>query len=283
MLVAKSWPQQFIPFSRRRKDTDSCVITNALPKNGTYFINSIVERLGHWENIQAHIIPGEWYTTPLEGDFIFTECLERFSIKKLVNGQFIAAHLPWSRDAEQVIGKVTPTRRVKHVFLYRDPRDALVSYMKFITHSPTYYRTPRARARQDFMQEKLSNDDERLTFVIQERQEHYSVKYDYLAYEPWLSSRNCCAIKFEELFTEFTGIKENGFGNVLEKLFDYLEIDTSAIDPIRFHTSVHGKSITASGEKNKIGQYKHYLKAQHYNMLDNSGFRKILDTFGYEW
>jgi hypothetical protein len=92
VLVAKSWPQQFIPFSRQRKETDSCVITNALPKNGTYFINRIIERLGHWENVRAHIIPGEWYTAPSEGDFIFTECLERFSIQKLVNAQFVAAH-----------------------------------------------------------------------------------------------------------------------------------------------------------------------------------------------
>jgi hypothetical protein len=62
-----------------------------------------------------------------------------------------------------------------------------------------------------------------------------------------------------------------------------LEIDVNAIDPVAFYNSVCEKGFTASGEKNKVAQYKRYFKEHHYNMLDNSGFRKTLDIFGYEW
>ncbi len=282
-LITKSWLQQFTPFSRQHKDTDTCVITNGIPKSGTYFINKIIEALGKWENIRIHIIPGEFYTVPVNGDFIYYECLPRFSVKRLLNGQFIAAHLPFTEDLDQVMGNVTFRRRIKHILFYRDPRDTLVSYTRFVTYSPNYYRTQIARAKQDFMRTNYSNDDDRLTHIIKERADNYSVKYDYLAYEPWLHSPNCCAIKFEDIYTEFIGIKENGFGNVLRKLFDYLEIDAGSIDPTSFYNSVYGKSITASDEKNKVAQYKRYFKEQHYNMIDNPEFRKVLDAFDYNW
>ena len=280
---AKSWPQQFIPFSRQQRDTDTCIITNAIPKSGTYFMNKIVGYLGKWENIGVHIIPGEWYTVPVHGDFIYSKCSEPFSVKKLRNGQFIAAHLPWRETIEQVIENATSARRIKHVFLYRDPRDTFVSYMRFVTNSPNYFRTADARAKQKFMRENFSNDDDRLSFIMKERKQHYSAKYDYVEYEPWLRSRNCCAVSFEDLYTEFIDIKENGFGKVLRKLFNYLEVDIDTIDPVGFYNNVYGKSLTASDEKNKIGQYQRYFKACHYRMIDNSGFRKILDAFGYEW
>jgi hypothetical protein len=90
----------------------------------------------------------------VQDDFVFHECLPQDSVKKLLNGQFVAAHLPWSKKLEQVIEDITPTRRVKHVLMYRDPRDTFVSYMKYVTNSPSYQRTPRARARQNFMREK---------------------------------------------------------------------------------------------------------------------------------
>jgi hypothetical protein len=144
----------------------------------------------------------------VQDDFVFHECLPQDSVKKLLNGQFVAAHLPWSKKLEQVIEDITPTRRVKHVLMYRDPRDTFVSYMKYVTNSPSYQRTPRARARQNFMREKFSNDDDRLTYVIQERKDDYSEKYDFLKYEPWLHSSHCCAFKFEDMYMEFVAIKE---------------------------------------------------------------------------
>lgn len=283
MFKVKSWSLQFTPFSSQQRNTNSCLITNAIPKSGTYFINKIAECLDKWEDTKVQINFDFWYTITPQGDVGVFKCLLPFSVKKLRNGQLAAAHLPWSENLEQVIENVTTTRRIKHVFLYRDPRDALVSYMRFVTYSSIYTRTPEARAKKNFFQNNFANDDDRLTYLIQERMDNYSVKYDFLKYEPWLRSPHSCAIKFEELYSELLEIKENGFGNIFKKLFNYLEVDISAIDPVNFYNSVHENSLTASGEKKKISQYKRYFKDEHYKMLDNADFRKILDVFRYEW
>lgn len=279
----KSWPLQFTPFSCQQRNTGNCLITNAIPKSGTYFINRIAEYLDKWEDTKIQINPDFWYTLPPQGDLGVFKCLPQFSVKKLRNGQMVAAHLPWSEHLEQVIENVSSTRRIKHVFLYRDPRDMLISYMRFVTYSAIYNQTPAARAKKKFFQENFSNDDDRLTYLIQERKDNYSVKYDFLKYEPWLRNRQSCAIKFEELYLEFLDIKENGFGNIFKKLFDYLEININTVNPINFYNCVYENSLTASGEKKKLSQYKRYFKDEHYKMLDNADFRKILDVFGYEW
>jgi hypothetical protein len=283
---AKSWLLQFTPFSHQCRNTNNCIIGNGIGKSGTYFLNRIIECLDHWENIKVHILPHGWMFTKLlqvQDDFVFHKCVPQYSVKKLRNGQFVAAHLPWDKKLEQVIENTKPMRRIKHILMYRDPRDTFVSYMRFVI-SPTYYWSPKARARHDFVKNNFSNDDDRLTYIIQKRIKN--PRCDFSRYEPWLKSSNCCTISFEELLTEFLdklATKENQFGNVLKKIFDYLEVDVSTIDPINFYRCVYGKSITASEEKNKIGQYKRYFKEHHYKMLDNPEFRKILDVFGYEW
>ena len=279
------------PFSCRQKDIDSCILTNAIPKSGTYLINRIVECLDNWENTEVQINYDFYYTFPAHGEAGVFECLSSSSLKKLLNGQLVAAHLPYSKDLEEVIKEVNPARRIKHIFLYRDPRDIFVSYTRYVTYSPSYTRTPKARAKQKFMQENFSNDADRLTYIIQEKKDNYSVdkdtyniKYDFLKYAPWLQSQPTCAIKFEELYVELLKVKEKGiFGDIFTRLFNYLEMDVSTIVPIKFYNCVHEKSFTASGEKNKIAQYKHYFKECHYKMLDNPEFKKILDVFGYEW
>lgn len=270
------------PFAQQRKEADTCVVTNGIPKSGTYFIHKIVAYLGRWKNIRVHIIPGEWYTVPPEGDFIYTQAPEHSSVQRILNGQFVAAHLPWTQELEDVMRENLPTRRIKHILLYRDPRDMLVSYTRFVTNSPTYRRTAAARAKQDFMRLNFSTDKERLTYIIQERLDNYSEKYDYLQYEPWLRSPQCCAIRFESLYTEFRELPRNGLGDVLNKLLAYLNVDISSIDPIDFYMNVFGISLTASEEENKIGQYTRYFEPHHYEMLEQSNYPQAIKLFGYE-
>jgi hypothetical protein len=154
--------------------------------------------------------------------------------------------------------------------------------MRFVTYSSVYNKTPAARARKKFFQENFCNDDERLTYLIQERMNHYSRKYDLLKYEPWLHHPQTCAMKFEELYLEFMQIEKNGFGPLFNQLFCYLDIDIKSLDPVSFYKNTHENSLTASGKKTKISQYKYYFKEEHYELLDNDNFNNILNAFGYK-
>jgi len=252
-LATKSWGSHFHPFTPQRKNTENCMITNAIPKSGTYFINRIVECLGHWQDTQVQINPAFYYRIPLCGEMKKVSCLSQDAVKKLRNGQFAAAHLPWNKALERVIEEPIKSSKIRHLFIYRDPRDVLVSYMRYVTYSPNYTRTPKARARQNFMQNNFSTDRERLTYMIEERICNTKARHDFLQYVPWLNHPHCCAISFEALNAEFLShlnTNRGEFGVVLKRIFAYLEVNPSHVEPRHFYTDVYGKSLTATGKKN---------------------------------
>lgn len=287
ILLARSPHQCFTPFSPDRKETDSCVIGNGIPKSGTYLIASILNNLGKWENIGIHVNPTHWDELRLGPDGGTHRCLAQFSVQKLRNGQMVAGHLPWSKGLESSIAQVTNTRRMKHVMIYRDPRDTLVSYMNFVAYPERYSGGTNSTPEQRFLREEFSNDDDRLGYIINQRMGYYLPGNGkgprYLNFEPWLHSAHCYAVKFEQIYPELRKLKENGFGDVLKGLLNYLEIDDTRVNPVDFYDNVYGKSPTASSEQDKVGQYKRVFKIQHYDLLDNPDFKSLLHTFGYEW
>ena len=272
------WGGQFTPFSRGKKDSDCCVITNGIGKSGTHLLDSILKYLGAWENIGVWIGVGDWRSSsrpqrPHLG-------AQRFAIKKMRNGQMAAGDLPWSEPLARSFREDSPARRIKHLMIYRDPRDRIVSMMNWITYKDTYSITsaPSDINVQRFMEDSFSSDDERLTHVIQQ------LKYDTVPrFIPWLQDPNCFPVRFEELYPEILDLEDNVMGDFLKRLLNYLEIDPDTIDPIDFFDKVNGKSATASQVRNKVGQYKRVFKDHHYALLDNPEFRNLLTGFGYEW
>ena len=278
LLVPYSWPQQFTPFSQQSTPADSCVLANAIPKSGTHLLKSIANYLGKWENIRVHVNHESWDTEFDGGGGRFHDCLIRYSVRKLRNGQLVSAHLPWSEGVENTLAQQTPARRVKHLFMCRDPRDTIISRLNEGAYLKTYVTDGTTRRHRQFMLENFANDDERLTYLLKRRQPSA-----IMSYEPWLHSPNCLALKFEDLYPDIVATRDRRLGDTLKKLFEYLEIDASAIDLQEFHDNVNGKSITASDVEDKVGQYKRVFKDQHYALIDNQEFENVLQTFGYGW
>ena len=278
VLLIKSPLAQFTPFSAGKTAADSCVIGNGVPKSGTYLVHSIVAYLKKWEDIGIHIDPMDWRTVPTHGEPTVHRCLSQFAVNKLRNGQLVAAHMPWSKSLEKRIGTATASRRVKHVLMYRDPRDIFVSWMRWTTYPEGPVEGTIGKKRQRFMTESFSNDDERLAYVIQNRKECFGP-----GFLPWLQNPHCMAIKFENLYPEVLGLKDGVIGDVLRRLFNYLEVETSRIDPVDCFDRVHGQSRTASSEPDKVGQHRRVFKDFHYTMLDTPDFRSILNDYGYAW
>jgi hypothetical protein len=272
--LAWSFGQQFTPFASRRTSTDSCVIGNGIPRSGTYLVNNILQNLGGWENIGVHINGRTWDTWQRDGRVTIHPCVARFALQKLRNGQIVGAHLPWSRELEKAMGRVTVQRRIKQVFIHRDPRDTFVSYLSWVTTSERFLTTAGGKEFRKFMLEKFDNDDQRLSYIIGQPQHSHSV---YQSYAPWLQSPRCLAVKFEELYSEISDLKDGIVGPVLGQLLRYVEIDVAGVDLTEFHSRVFGQSVT------EIGRYKKVFKDQHYALLDNPEFKNTLRTFGYEW
>ena len=89
----------------------------------------------------------------------------------------VAAHLVWAKGLERSIAHVTNTRRMKHVLIYRDPRDTLISYMNFMAYPERYSGGNNNTPQQRILREELSNDDDRLSHIIYVRRGLYSARH----------------------------------------------------------------------------------------------------------
>ena len=283
--LATSPLQQFIPFSTLRTDTDSCVITNGVPKSGTFLLKSIVVYLNQWADFGAHLHPTNWQTLARAwGEPTEHTCTPRYALRKLRNGQVVSGHLHWTSGLEREIRRTSPERRIKHLFIYRDQRDVFVSNMNSSARSENYlkYSGSDAKNQRKYLEEKFSNDDELLAYFIQYKRD-LGLKNGIREFLPWLYSPNCLALKFEDLYQDIVGLREGFWGDTLVGILDYLEVAKDDIDPSEFYDGVYGKSHNASDEEHKIGQYKRVFKDQHYALLDEPEFRETLQLFGYTW
>ena len=179
-----SWYQQLEPFSNIKNQVDTCVIGNGIPKSCTYLINRTIEFLGEYKNSKVHINSLHWDVVPDSRDIVMNFCLPGFAIKKLKNRYFAAAHLPWSNGVERSIAHVTDRRHIKHVFMYRDPRDTFIGCMNFLTYSSLSWKAESSRKEHKFLVEFFSSDEERLAYIIGKRR-----TYKFSKYSPWLTNQ----------------------------------------------------------------------------------------------
>ena len=268
-------------FSASRGRADSCVLGNGIPKSGTYLINRVVEFLGLWENLHVHVGERKWvqYEPEESGREPVTHPgLPPDMVQKLRNGQFVAAHLPHSPELERVIARTKPNRRIRHLLIYRDPRDIFVSYTRFATYMEAYAATPSSREHQRFLREELADDDERLSHIIEKQ-----MRYPYEKFLPWLENPHCLALKFEQLYPEVLAAGQGRLGPVISGALTYLGVDPSGVDPQALFKFVAHRSKTASAETEKVRQFEKYFKPEHYRQIDRPEFRRLVEDLGYRW
>lgn len=262
-------------FPKSRGKAETCVIGNAIPKSGTYLLNSILRHLGAWQKTDIHFLDHRTFQFHEDKDTTSFILPAYKAIRVLQNGQMAAAHLHHTK----LLAKVIDTNpKVRHIFQYRDPRDCFVSYARFMTYSSTAAHWSRPRKEQEFLKTFFKNDEDRLTYSIIEIMK----REDWDSYLPWLTHRNTFCVRFEEVYSELLRLSDQGFGPTLSNLLKYLGFSADNLDPIEFQSAVLGSGKTASSEVNKIGQFKRHFTDFHYQLLDNPVFQKVLQDFGYE-
>ena len=254
----------------------TCVIGNALPKCGTYLLNSILKYLDKWADTGIHLTDACTFDFRNAGraPLIAEPPLDvmRHYAKP---GQIYAGHLSWHNGLSKEL-----QRRpfIRHVFMVRDPRDACISYMRYATSHPVFTQvSPNERVRV-LMEDFLTSDDDRLFYAIL----RYFLIFNWDPYIPWMSDASTYFIRFEDLYTEVCDAEQVGFGPVLCGLFKHLGYDDAQLNPKEFAAGVLGAGRTSTGEKNKVAQYKRVFKPRHLELIDNEPFQRLLKTWGYE-
>lgn len=97
-------------------------------------------------------------------------------------------------------------KRIRRVFIVRDPRDMIISYLNFILSTETHIHHP-------YFTKHLKSTEERLMKLIagftetREISRQYglesigygNVNYHYIRYLRWMKDPNCCVVRYENL------------------------------------------------------------------------------------
>jgi hypothetical protein len=252
--------------------SESIIVGNAIPKSGTYLLNSIIKTLELWGNPDIHFLGSNAFlmSETHDSEFVAIDALNGLS--SLPNGVSVAAHLHYSPK----LSALFEGPRYKHIFQYRDFRDVFVSYATFYAYGKNTGHWERPRQEQKFYQEFFKEHRDRVSYSICKMMENFGFE----EYAGWLNDDNTLCVRFEDVYTELVNAEELGFGPSLRALLRYLEVDYLNLHPGMFSKSVLGSGKTESGVIKKVRQFEQIFEEEHYRLLDNDRFKRLMDQFG---
>jgi hypothetical protein len=188
-------PRQ-VPRAKRRLTADPGeyarnppVFVNSFPKSGTHLLLQILEAIPRKTHYGSFIA-----TTPTLTFRQRSPRSHRRLIERIAPGELIPGHLYYRPEHHALL----VAKRCTHYFIYRDPRDVVVSEAHYLTYMNRWHRLHRYF-------KGLANDRERITFSIL-GSSYRKVPYDYpdIAerfgwYRGWLEQPDVCCLTFEEL------------------------------------------------------------------------------------
>ncbi len=234
-------PRIIFSILNSRNNSFSAILCNSFPKSGTHLLIQILE-----------VLPGikDWgYFLASTPSFRFREIPpSRMAkkINKIVGDELVGAHLHYSDAILNAIEK----NNLIHFFIYRDPRDVVISEAHYLTDMNSWHYLSKYF-------KSLPDLPRRIDFsilgteMIQLKVEYPNIAQRFYKYKPWISCTNVCAIRFEDLISEKREkviskiyrfyIERTSTSNYIEE-YDFLSKVTFNINPANSHTFRSGKS-----------------------------------------
>jgi hypothetical protein len=248
------------------------VICNSVPKAGTYLLVELVKALGGHVDIGYHCYTSSISKVHRDGRFDSERRIPApLWSSSLKPGYLCAAHVEYDALYEQ---QLLSCKQHKMLFIIRDPRDLVISWVDFIYNSLSY---PKMRKWNEVARErgKLSFPDDASQIASTIRSLPSSGISKYLS---WIDSPACLTVRFEDLYAELSDENKTDFP-VLNSICDYLEISRRSPSDL---VGAIGSGLTESGRKKKVGIYKdRIISAQHLAMLIEEDFQRLVVEFGY--
>lgn len=210
--------------------SDAKILIISVPKSGTHLLGKVIS-----------LITGQQHKTPgLYGKRI------EWVIKPLIHlnnaGKFSHVHTAYSNTGIEILRK----NKVTSFFIYRDPRDQIISWMH---HGNAI----------------VMNADQQIKYAL-----NPSILYMFATsgvsglYEtrmPWAHNKNICAIRFEDLI----GSKGNGSDEkqheTIQRIAHHLGITLTEAEIASIVGQLFGG--TATFHEGKIGSWRDYFTHEH--------------------
>lgn len=249
------------------------IIINSVPKSGTYLLTQLIRALG------AYSLPGELhfndqhYSTgnDRKGALKVIKRHAPESLSALQANQAAPAHLTWSHALENAL----LNQNTGMFFMYRDPRDIMISYAKFATYSEIYRRQTKGHKQYYEFLMTLPNDQRRTEHVLR----HRLFLFQFFENAPWLLSPAAIPISFETLYSDIAALREGKVGTTIQMILTKLGMAQLSCKPVDLFSQVFNKGKTAMGEK-ASNHHDFFDEGLRY-AAENSQFRTIMRLYGY--
>jgi hypothetical protein len=166
------------------------VLANSFPKSGTHLLDQIVAGLPQRVNYGAFLSS---MTSSFQFRLRTSDSTLRY-INATLPGEIVRAHLFHSPEYDAALEAL----HVVHFFIYRDPRDVVVSTSHYLRHMNPWHKLSRtARA--------LPTEEAGILFFIEGLDNGGAdsplpnIALRFESYEGWLSSPHVCAVRYEDL------------------------------------------------------------------------------------
>lgn len=259
------------------------IISISIPKCGTYLMEKCIRIISGRKGIRkgpddyahgrTHLCNGADFTTT-DNDFNY--------LTHLPSTHFWFPHL---LPLPQYIEKLTKRHDAAIFFIYRDPRDQVVSLLHHIR---------RRRANNDSLWKKnvdaISND-ELLTLLIKGCKFHVADTADnthiltcdvntrYRTYLQWLTVPGVYPIRFEDIIGPQGGGSQDAQYQVIKDIIEHMGIPSHTRDIAKITKNLFGRSLTFY--KGQIGSWEQEFSEDHKKLFKEIAGQLLIDL-GYE-
>ncbi|MFN3573963.1 MAG: sulfotransferase domain-containing protein [Phenylobacterium sp.] len=204
------------------------ILVNSIPKSGTHMLMQVARAIPNTSYYGSFVArTPSWSRTARSPSTIAR------LIRKATPGEVIGAHLPYDMETVAALASLNAL----HIFIYRDPRDVVISEANYLAKMNRWHSMHRVFSR-------LSSDEERIRTCIEGTSDPQfpNVNTRLIGYAPWLSTPGVISVRYEDLYgakrdQEIMRIVhqyERQSGSSIDQ--NSLRSILNAIDPTRSHT-----------------------------------------------
>lgn len=250
-------------------DITSNVLVISIPKSGTNLLINYLNKLTN-KKLQS-----------------FSFSIPSLQQIKLQNNHIFSTHIKYTQSNKDQLAPLG----FKTFFIYRDPRDQLISWLfwakKKLSENPKFYQelslNPMAHKEVQpsyAVYEKLSLN-EQITALITQGSAYYDGLGHYLgkehttkgiaefynSYLQWMNHKDICVIKFENLIGAQGGGSKELQNIEIKKIAEHLQINLTDSEIENLIKTIFGGTHTF--REGKIGSWKNYFTPEHKQMFKN--------------
>ncbi len=237
------------------------IFYSSIRQSGTHLLQKCIELLTGRQEYWIHGLDGIWHHN--RHDYNAQIIRTRPSLLKGTTKNFVGAHMPFSQKFSSYLGSLG----YKKLFIYRDPRDQVVSRTFAILKRPD-----------EFPREAKKNTSPAY-FGLLLMEIINQVPHRYGRYMPWKDDPTCCAIKFEDLIGPDGGGSQQAQVKAIRKIAKHIGVRLTPKILETCKKNIFGGTFTF--RKGQIGSWKKYLGSKHKEVFKKVAGKLLIDL-GYE-